>query len=1066
MIKREKKRKLRGSVLLTVVCVMSLLIVFLFGTLALATAANNRAHVNYSTAQTGVTSRTVVDAAVKAMEANPDYANAVSALKFGSGVPLTVKVELGAVPDSGKYGKTSPVFINAVGKKKFYDDASKTWVEGDIVQFSATVSMAGVDSTTNAYIVKQPPGTENGTGGGGAGFVTTAGAALTCQINLYGGTYINVPTLDDAEKFDYRYRSDDEYANNWDKNSATYDESLYRQFAPYGTGEANTFVLDNGGAVAECDLYVNNNMFVDDWSGFIFPEEGKGITVWGDLVFGNGGQSYISNVSTTETTDIDFNKIPYIYVDGEICQGANTDIKLGEAGKPMNIFCGSIDTNNKDAASNLKIAGDIYCMNPDKKSKIGGQNDTVLYNWSANVITKSKSGNFKHIASSIYSKGSLELKKITIGGNVRVEGDCTIASGVTIDGDLVVGGTLNIDNDTKVNGTVYYNPEKNSFTNEDPIEKEDIKTVNADYHGERYVLRDGLLELENEKRYYYQYQPQMNMYWEFIDLFGNIAHEPWQTYYYTWQNDKNPDDLATAEADAATNGTTVDYTQFFINNPYIGDWNRPNNGVDYDNSYYYVETDIVINEDGTYSTTAKSVKTDKKTFLYDETSGTKVDANDFSNFVKIEAYKSVKDADGNEIKLSDLDPSLGYSEHDNQIYVNKKTGAFISKTTAQNVFSGKKQVKREYKKISDSDSKYKINDIYPRYAEREVILGLEDLEGHELKLDDKGAHIHKDGSDSSGCTKVDDTKIVKTMEEVLKSVANPYKDGTLNKELSVQKKALIENTVEGENYFTTFEQITNKFNRYAKDVKEDGSYTVVAGVPSGSIAKKDIGAIISEDCILNMSFDDDYTGNYLIFEPGTKDMLVVVNKMWLDNVKVIVNDSQGGTVNFQIEKNGEADSGVMHFNNEGSWIAPSSYLKKFAETDKTSISFGGGGDSLELEDLGRPKINIYGESGTTLSGSDGASGFIANVVSPSLKFEFSAGNGTPSFATKFSNIYYNGREIANDKPLILGCVNSSFANIPNTMNVIFVTDSEDDIHKIKDPNENGVNYRILYYDEY
>ena len=82
-MKKDKNRKLRGSVLLTVVFVMSILIIFLFGTLTLALAANNRAHVNYSSAQTGITARAVAESAIKAIsngsQAGKDYAAAVDA---------------------------------------------------------------------------------------------------------------------------------------------------------------------------------------------------------------------------------------------------------------------------------------------------------------------------------------------------------------------------------------------------------------------------------------------------------------------------------------------------------------------------------------------------------------------------------------------------------------------------------------------------------------------------------------------------------------------------------------------------------------------------------------------------------------------------------------------------------------------------------------------------------------------------------------------------------------------------------------------------------------------------
>ena len=69
-MKNEKNRKLKGSVLLTVVFVMAILIVFMFGTLSLALSASNRSHVNYSSAQTSVTARAVAESAISAIAAN------------------------------------------------------------------------------------------------------------------------------------------------------------------------------------------------------------------------------------------------------------------------------------------------------------------------------------------------------------------------------------------------------------------------------------------------------------------------------------------------------------------------------------------------------------------------------------------------------------------------------------------------------------------------------------------------------------------------------------------------------------------------------------------------------------------------------------------------------------------------------------------------------------------------------------------------------------------------------------------------------------------------------------
>ena len=48
----KKNNKVKGSILFTVVSVMAILIIFLMGTLVLATSASNRAHRTYSTSQT------------------------------------------------------------------------------------------------------------------------------------------------------------------------------------------------------------------------------------------------------------------------------------------------------------------------------------------------------------------------------------------------------------------------------------------------------------------------------------------------------------------------------------------------------------------------------------------------------------------------------------------------------------------------------------------------------------------------------------------------------------------------------------------------------------------------------------------------------------------------------------------------------------------------------------------------------------------------------------------------------------------------------------------------------
>ena len=67
-MKTEKKKTLRGSALFTVVAVMAILILFLTGTLMLATASNRRAHKSYSVSQASYTARSAIRSFKAALE--------------------------------------------------------------------------------------------------------------------------------------------------------------------------------------------------------------------------------------------------------------------------------------------------------------------------------------------------------------------------------------------------------------------------------------------------------------------------------------------------------------------------------------------------------------------------------------------------------------------------------------------------------------------------------------------------------------------------------------------------------------------------------------------------------------------------------------------------------------------------------------------------------------------------------------------------------------------------------------------------------------------------------------
>ena len=76
-MKTENKKTLRGSVLFTVVCVMALLVIFLTGTLALASASNNRAHKSYASSQASYTAKAAITSFTEAMQRDEGIVAAV-----------------------------------------------------------------------------------------------------------------------------------------------------------------------------------------------------------------------------------------------------------------------------------------------------------------------------------------------------------------------------------------------------------------------------------------------------------------------------------------------------------------------------------------------------------------------------------------------------------------------------------------------------------------------------------------------------------------------------------------------------------------------------------------------------------------------------------------------------------------------------------------------------------------------------------------------------------------------------------------------------------------------------
>lgn len=457
-MKTKIKRKQRGSVLLTVLFVMSILIVFLVGTLALSIATNDRAHVNYSTAQTSVTARSVAESVITslseigdedAIQARRDFTKAVAQLTAGQSMHVPVTLS-GTGTDT--MGSVDDVEISYAGTKKYYDVDTKKWETRDLLKFTATVTMSGVTSTSSVYVLKHYATDNEGTSGGGAGFVTTASASLATQANIWGGSYVSLPTLDNAQKYVYR---DDNVA---DLLIGTDIATGGRNF---GSDNKSGLVLQNSGGWAEADFYVNNNVYLENWNGFIFPRKQTGITVLGNLVLKEDNATGLQFIYKGSKTNLNFNEVPYLYVDGVLKgDGEKNTYQLGNPTDPFpfNVFCGHMqlgytDTSKVDQGNATSVTANIYCMDIDQTSYIRGNKNDPFHIWTESVVTNAKTAADKTVVKGeICSNGNLQLMNCYVQGDVRVRGDLTLVfdeahaedCGVRIGGDLVVGGNIKV----------------------------------------------------------------------------------------------------------------------------------------------------------------------------------------------------------------------------------------------------------------------------------------------------------------------------------------------------------------------------------------------------------------------------------------------------------------------------------------------------------------------------------------------------------------------------------------------------------------------------------------------
>jgi len=434
-MKTEKNRKLHGSVLLTVVAVMAMLIIFMTGTLVLANAANRRSHRSYTSSQAEYTARAAIDAFYRSTEDNTAIRNAV--LNLGTRATYA-DVDFGADYNTAMGRLVDPdgsgTHDGQIRIEQLHDAADHPitrwkwnpspedpshpgralpaqWEEFNVIRVTATVQVGQRGARKTIYQdflanpttftpTPTPPG-PNPTAP--EGFQTIGDSAFnTTGSNLATHVILGLGNADRESVYDPR-ASSEMYSPLFFVNGS-FDTSA--QFYMHVSSPEFKTVITK-------DLHVNNELIVEvDYDASELPAG------W---------------------TQKD---VPYFFVNGTLNYDSGqfyfgTGRSNDDSRAPYNIFIGRA---NISAAGQLHIGGDLYLMDSGVEHVIEGGTTTKLYSWTESMDSSSGSQFTPAKSGSIYCNGSL---KYTAGGEidgeVRVMDTLTITSvsELTIHGNVV-----------------------------------------------------------------------------------------------------------------------------------------------------------------------------------------------------------------------------------------------------------------------------------------------------------------------------------------------------------------------------------------------------------------------------------------------------------------------------------------------------------------------------------------------------------------------------------------------------------------------------------------------------
>ncbi len=424
MKKKAIPKKLKGTVLFTVVSVMMVLIVFLVATLALASTASKRAYTNYQQEQAEYTAKAVMEAVTRQIEADvtSDFIRNDIAWLDTAGDTDVIDVQ---IDDGSGSVENYPVTVLNTGEhRSIYDASAGGWQELDVYRLSVTVDSdtTNAEATYETFIglkrissTSVPPVIN--TGGDGGAFVSlgdTGGTEIATHGYTTGGTYLGIGVTG----YDYHMSA-------------------------------------GGDITIDAPFYVNGNLHSPTQFIMHFTKPDDFMVVRGDFSAQNSNiqTSFAGYTADTTTGGATYENTPYIYVEGKFSV-PGSKFTFGEPNHAVNLYCGSMEIGE----NGYEMYGDLYLMDEGVESVIKSSGaSTRLYKWSGATFTRDEGYNTEY--GNIYSMGSLKVEDnngLIVDGNIQINEDLTV-SNLIVTGDVVVNGTLTVTGTLKAKNVIATN---------------------------------------------------------------------------------------------------------------------------------------------------------------------------------------------------------------------------------------------------------------------------------------------------------------------------------------------------------------------------------------------------------------------------------------------------------------------------------------------------------------------------------------------------------------------------------------------------------------------------------